>query len=191
MGTKKSVHLYQDINIGARLHLELGSYLPLYDNLALGLHWIGLLCFTLPLLCDCRFDDDDPNFVEEKTYFKDEINPLSRKDITKMTVKEILAGHWANLSQNVSRTVSGKVLSDGGIGQDDGNRPRSEVSFKVKWLMVLAALGLGSFVTIQLIETGVIELSSPEADYIQQVVVHELNRQKQSESGDDENKREP
>ena len=126
--------------------------------------------------------------MEEKSYFKDPVNPLSTKDVTKMSVRENLADSLDNLKWNLNRLASGKFLRDGGADQDDGHRPRSAVGFKTKWLMMLAALGVSTSAIIYLIETGVIDVSSPEADYMQQVV-KELDHEKQSES--DENKREP
>ena len=135
-----------------------------------------------------RFDDDDPNFVEDKNYFKDPVNPLSTKDITKMSVKEILTDHKDNIAGNIKRTLSGKFLRDGGEEQIDGMRPRVPLGFKTKVWLALAALGVGTYTLLYLLETGVIDLSSPEANFMQQVV-NELDSKKPSES--DENKREP
>jgi len=107
------------------------------------------------------YDDDDPNFVEEKSYFKDEVNPLATKDITKMTTKEILMENYLNVAGNLKRVANLKVFTDGGPNQKDGHRPRDSINLSRK-VGLMAALGLVVFPILYMLETGVIDLYEAE-----------------------------
>jgi len=119
-----------------------------------------------------KYDDDDPNFKEEKKYFDDELNPLrevkNEKDLKTMSVKEIVSESLASFKE---RANPRRVLADGGEqALKDGQRFRTEYKVSEKRVGALLILIVVIFGANYALDTGLIEFRSPSDEFLEQAI---------------------
>lgn len=132
-------------------------------------------CYKSQFNPRAQFDDDDPNFVEVKgeKYWIDPLSPLkstlTKKDPSKMSLKEIAEEKLDNVKGNIERVP--RLFQDGGAGETYGTRPRSEYGIKWKYIRILAGLGVTTFTILYLFESGAISFANPADQYVTQTLL--------------------
>ena len=126
-----------------------------------------------------RYDDDDPNFKEEKVYFDDELDPLRKirgqKPIKSMDVKEILKESTSILKENLQRNV----FKDGGEDAvKSGQRYRAPKEIKTRNVALIGTLI--AVAVLSVIALGNYEMDSHSARYLQQAIEEKKNRSKEN-----------
>jgi len=155
---------------------------------------LQLACFKADFDPRITYDDDKPDFVEHKTYFEDELNPLRsvKAEIgTQKAVKDVGAAELVTeaLKSFMDQIKPKNFLTDGGEkALRQGQRFRSELSINFKFFVALMAFLTATTATYFLLDGGYVQFSSPSDEFMQQAIEQQssqmMSQQQQNKVSD-------